>query len=74
MNPRITRRAEWDGTFTLMVDGEPVSGRLSLIVLEPLEKFVDAMLKVKGLEELKVRVDGPVDGPNTVTSEWKENA
>jgi hypothetical protein len=70
MNPRITRRTEWDGTFTLLLDGEPISERVALPALETQEKFLDALLQVKGLEPTKIRMEGE----NTVHAEWKENA
>lgn len=57
MNSRITRRAEWDGTFTLILDGKPISERIPLPTLEAQEQFLDTMLRVKGLE---IEVDKPI--------------
>ena len=43
-NPRLVRRAEWDGTFSLLLDGEVILERKPLAEIEEAEGFVDVDL------------------------------
>jgi hypothetical protein len=43
---RLTRRAEWDGTFSLLLDGEVIVERRSLAEIEQKEAFLEARLKL----------------------------
>jgi hypothetical protein len=43
-NTRLMRRAEWDGTFTLLLDGEAVLTRKPLETIEEAEAYLGAKL------------------------------
>ena len=45
-NPRLVRRAEWDGTFSLLLDGEVILERRPLEVIEEAEAYVGALLSM----------------------------
>ena len=45
-NPRLVRRAEWDGTFSLLLDGEVILERKPLAEIEDADAYVDALLSL----------------------------
>ena len=45
-NPRLVRRAEWDGTFSLLLDGEVILERKPLAEIEDAEAYVGALLSL----------------------------
>jgi hypothetical protein len=41
MNERLIRRAEWDGTFSLLLDGEVIVNRQPLDCVEVYQHFME---------------------------------
>ena len=52
-NPRLVRRAEWDGTFSLLLDSEVIRERRPLAEIEEAEAYVGALLSL-GMENHEV--------------------
>jgi hypothetical protein len=55
-NPRITRRAEWDGTFSLLVDGEVIRERRPLAEVEEAEAYVGALLALPRVKSVPTQL------------------
>lgn len=49
MSPTISQRTEWDGTFTLLLDGEVILERKAKAEIEAAANYLGALLKVRGL-------------------------
>lgn len=47
MSERITRRAEWDGTFSLLLDGEIMMERKPLTVVEEGQAFLELSIGLR---------------------------
>ena len=60
MSERITRRAEWDGTFSLLVDGQVVSARQPLAVIQDQQTYLETGMK---LNPEKYFIVKPLDKP-----------
>jgi hypothetical protein len=45
-NPRLQRKAEWDGTFSLLLDGEVIRERRPLAEIEEAETYVGALVSL----------------------------
>lgn len=46
---RLSKRAEWDGTFSLLLDGEVIVERKSKSEVDAVADYLGAFLKVRGL-------------------------
>lgn len=51
MNPAIKIRAEWDGNFTLIVDGKVVLERRPRAEIQEKAAFIDTALAVESLRK-----------------------
>lgn len=49
MSPIISQRAEWDGTFSLLLDGEVIIERKAKAEVEAAANYLNALLKIRGL-------------------------
>lgn len=49
MNPRLTRRPEWDGTYSLLMDSEVILERKSLAEVKAKEEYLDMWLTVTSI-------------------------
>ena len=55
----ITQRVEWDGTFSLLLDGEVILERRALEVVEEKANTLSLALKLREATLVETRVDSP---------------